>query len=196
MFIGWLTYIPAVLLPHSPCRSTTANAPANRQMPIASVVSGYSKKTKKTKMNNNYRFIFLIFISIGLTSCFGLFDHGSDKIVGRYIVLWIDLQENQTISEQDEIDSPNSSTVIPEYVFAVGHNQDFIIAKQHPTNGFDGGYEVDTKTTNYYIVDVNRKILKTGKNVFGPLDINKFDSIRTVLRINEIDFDQIYPDKP
>ena len=147
-------------------------------------------------MNNNYRFIFLIFLSIGLTSCFGLFDHGSDKIVGRYIVLWIDLQENQTISEQDEIDSPNSSTVIPEYVFAVGHNQDFIIAKQKPNNGFDGGYEVDTKTTNYYIVDVNRKILKTGKNVFGPLDINKFDSIRTVLRINEIDFDQIYPDKP
>jgi len=29
MFIGWLTRIPAVLLPHSLCRSTTANAPAN-----------------------------------------------------------------------------------------------------------------------------------------------------------------------
>ena len=41
MFIGWLTCIPAVLLPHSLCRSTTANAPANRQMPIASVVSGH-----------------------------------------------------------------------------------------------------------------------------------------------------------
>ena len=33
MFIGWLTCIPAVLLPHSLCRSTTANAPANRQCP-------------------------------------------------------------------------------------------------------------------------------------------------------------------
>jgi len=30
MFIGWLTCIPAVLRPHSLCRSTTANAPANR----------------------------------------------------------------------------------------------------------------------------------------------------------------------
>ena len=38
MFISWLTCIPAVLLPHSPCRRATANAPANRQMPIASVV--------------------------------------------------------------------------------------------------------------------------------------------------------------
>jgi len=48
MFIGWLTCISAALLPHSPCRSTTVNAPANRQMPIASVVSGKCKKIKKT----------------------------------------------------------------------------------------------------------------------------------------------------
>src|SRR5665647_1591032 len=46
MRIGWLTCIPAVLLPHSLCRSTTANAPANRQMPIASVVSGNSRNEK------------------------------------------------------------------------------------------------------------------------------------------------------
>ena len=45
LFIGWLTCIPAVLLPHSLCRSTTANAPANRQMPIASVVM--CKRRKK-----------------------------------------------------------------------------------------------------------------------------------------------------
>ena len=49
MSIGWLTCIPAVLLPHSLCRSTTANAPANRQMPIASVVSKHTKKTKIEK---------------------------------------------------------------------------------------------------------------------------------------------------
>jgi len=47
MSIGWLTCIPAVLLPHSLCRSTTANAPANRQMPIASVVRRHSRKKKR-----------------------------------------------------------------------------------------------------------------------------------------------------
>ena len=47
MSIGWLTCISAVLLPHSLCRSTTANAPANRQMPIASVVRGMPKNKKK-----------------------------------------------------------------------------------------------------------------------------------------------------
>ena len=50
MFIGWLTCIPAVLLPHSPCRFTTANAPANRQMPIASVVRRYGKKWKSDRV--------------------------------------------------------------------------------------------------------------------------------------------------
>jgi len=50
MFIGWLTCIPAVLLPHSLCRFTTANAPANRQMPIASVVRGKCRKQKRLRI--------------------------------------------------------------------------------------------------------------------------------------------------
>jgi len=54
MGTGWLTCIPAVLLPHSPCRFTTANAPANRQMPIASVVSSNYKKQKKTRQKHVY----------------------------------------------------------------------------------------------------------------------------------------------
>jgi len=63
MFIGWLTCIPAVLLPHSPCRSTTANAPANRQMPIASVVMAHIRKKKMRHLQTT---ILVLFI---LTSC-------------------------------------------------------------------------------------------------------------------------------
>jgi len=44
MRIGGLTCIPAALLPHSLCRCATVNAPANRQMPIASVVGHNGKK--------------------------------------------------------------------------------------------------------------------------------------------------------
>jgi len=47
-FIGWLTCISAVLLPHVLCRSTTANALPNRQMAIASVFSSSSKKKGTT----------------------------------------------------------------------------------------------------------------------------------------------------
>ena len=63
MFIGWLTCIPAVLLPHSLCRRATVNAPANRPMPIASVVSANFRKKMKTA-----NFIILLTF-FGLFSC-------------------------------------------------------------------------------------------------------------------------------
>jgi hypothetical protein len=53
MSIGWLTCIPAVLLPHSLCRLATVNAPANRQMPIASVVMLNFKKKDVDEMYLN-----------------------------------------------------------------------------------------------------------------------------------------------
>jgi len=128
-----------------------------------------------------------------LTSCFGLFDSGSDRITGKYIVLWIDMQENQGISEQIELNSSSSTGLVPEYVFAVGHNNDYIIAKQHPTSGFKNGFVIDTTITNYFVIDMNRKMLKTGDKVFGPFTISQFDSIRTKLKIENIKFDMIYP---
>ena len=63
MGTGWLTCIPAVLLPHSLCRFTTANAPANRQMPIASVVMGKHRKKIKTM---KIRIILLLILTIGI----------------------------------------------------------------------------------------------------------------------------------
>ena len=52
MPIGGLTCILPVLLPHSLCRCATVNAPANRQMPIASVVSVHAKKTADRQIDN------------------------------------------------------------------------------------------------------------------------------------------------
>jgi hypothetical protein len=43
MRIGGLTCISVVLLPHSLCRSTTANAPANRQCPYPRSLGGIQK---------------------------------------------------------------------------------------------------------------------------------------------------------
>jgi hypothetical protein len=105
--------------------------------------------------------IFLISFTLSLVGCFGLFDSGSDRITGKYIVLWIDLLESQGISEEIELNSSSSIGLVSEYVYSVGHNDEFIIAKQHPTSGFDKGYEIDTSITNYFVVDMNRKILKT-----------------------------------
>lgn len=131
-----------------------------------------------------------------LAGCFGLWDSGSDRITGKYIVLWIDLPANQSISEQFEMGSSGSSQVVGEYVFAVGHNDDFIIAKQHPTTGFDDGFKVNPKITNYFIIDMNQKVIKKGNNVWGPLSRKEFNELREELRIEDIEFDQVYPDRP
>ena len=79
MFIGWLTCIPAVLLPHSLCRSTTANAPANRQMHIASVVMRHSKKKEKTEFMKNHELKRLTILLLGLFILIGLNAQKTDK---------------------------------------------------------------------------------------------------------------------
>jgi hypothetical protein len=132
----------------------------------------------------------IFFLSLCLQGC--IFDSESDKIIGKYIVICIDIPQNQTISEQDEINSQVSATIIEPYVFSVGHNNDFIIAKQHPTNGFEGGYQVNKSVTNFYIIDINRKILITGNKYFGPLSSHQFDSLRSKLKIADVKFDMNY----
>jgi len=138
------------------------------------------------------KWIILLLISSLLTGCFGLFDSGTKQITGKYIVVWIDLPRNQVIAEEIEGHSGGSIGIIPEYVFAVGHNENYIIAKQHPTSGFENGFIIDTTITNYYIVD-----MKAQKNkVIGPMTKSKFDSSRTDLKIQNIEFDMNFKENP
>jgi hypothetical protein len=138
------------------------------------------------------KLIVLLFISVLLTGCFGLFDSGTKRITGKYIVVWIDLRRNQGIAEEIEKNSGSSIVLVPEYVFAVGHNSDYIIAKQHPTSGFENGFEIDLSVTNYFIVDMNAQEDK----VVGPMTKSEFDSIRIDLKIQNIEFDMIFKESP
>lgn len=138
----------------------------------------------------------IILATLFFTGCFGLFDSSSDRITGKYILLWIDLPQNQFISEETELNSSSSTGLIEEYVFAVGHDQDYIIAKQHPTSGFENGFEINTRVTNYFIIDMNRKTLKKGEKIFGPLREVEFNKLRKELKIENIEFDMNYPEKP
>ncbi|MEQ9308049.1 MAG: DUF3997 domain-containing protein [Balneolaceae bacterium] len=143
-------------------------------------------------MNRIIQLTFILTIGFSLTSCFGLFDSGSDRITGNYHVLWIDLQENQGISEQIEGSEGAYIGLVPEYVFEVGHDDNFIIAKQHPTSGFHSGYQINTEVTNYYIIDLNSKKDK----VIGPLSLSTFEQLRKKLGISKIEFDMKYPEIP
>jgi hypothetical protein len=131
----------------------------------------------------------LLILSFGiltLNSCY-LFDNDADKIIGKYEVSWIDTPNTRAICERTS--STGCLGLISEYVFAVGHNSDFIIAKQHPTNGFKNGYEIDTTKTNYFIVDI-----RIQSKVFGPMNKSDFESKVEELNISGIKFDQTYPE--
>ena len=141
------------------------------------------------------KYITILFIGLTLNSCY-LFDNSSDEIIGNYKVLWIDILSNQVICETNEENPTSCTQLIDEYVFAVGHNSDFIIAKQHPTNGFKNGYEVDTSVTNYFVIDVNGKIKENGDKVIGPLSKKEFDKTVSELNIETIKFDQTYSENP
>ena len=149
-----------------------------------------------TKMLRDTKIFGIIILILSLNSCFFLFDSGEDKIIGNYKILWIDLLEQQVICESLNENSSGCTRLVEEYVFAVGHDSNFIIAKQHPTNGFEGGHVIDTTITNYHIIDINRKIIKKGEKVFGPLTKKEFDKKTMELGIEEIEFDQVYPHKP
>ncbi|WP_299901989.1 DUF3997 domain-containing protein [uncultured Aquimarina sp.] len=136
-------------------------------------------------MRNITKLILILGI-LTLNSCY-LFDSDSDKIIGKYEVQWVDIPNKRAICER--YSTTVSSVLIPEYVFAVGHNSEFIIAKQHPTNGFEKGYQIDTSKTNYYIIDIREK-----SDVLGPLNLLDFNKKISELNITKIDFDQVYPD--
>jgi len=140
--------------------------------------------------------IIVLLSTLFLTSCFGLFDSGSDAIIGDYKTVWIDLYANQSISKEIELNSGSYYQVIGEYVFSVGHNNDYIIAKQHPTNGFENGFQVNTKITNYFIIDLMSSKLNHREKVFGPLDKKNFDELRKKLKIENIEFDLNYTENP
>jgi len=123
-----------------------------------------------------------------LTGC--LFDSSSNRIVGKYKILWIDLPQNQMLTKESKLYSSSSLVILEPYIFAVGHNENYIIAKQHPTSGFEGGFEIHADTTNYYVVDIAKEIDK----VFGPLTLKQFDSLKTKLKIEDLQFTKTYPD--
>ncbi|HMU47928.1 MAG TPA: DUF3997 domain-containing protein [Chitinophagaceae bacterium] len=122
------------------------------------------------------------FSSILLSGC--LFDSDSDKIIGDYETIWIDIPQTRSINKGEQ--------VVPAYVSEIGHNSNFIIAKQHPIE-YGNIVKVHTDTTNYYIIEVSSNSYQD-KPVYGPLTKFSFDSLRRKLSIEDIKFDMFYPE--
>ena len=122
------------------------------------------------------------------TSCAWLDDSFHEKIIDDYEIGWNDLVRNQNISKPIEGCSGCYSTIVDGYVYAVGHNKNFIIAKQHA-----GG---NKNVSHYYIIDIKQNKGKYREGVTGPVDKVAFDSLCNRLNILNISFDKNYAENP
>lgn len=129
------------------------------------------------------KFIYAILLSISLTSCFSLYDNGSDTIVDGYEVIWVDLHESRSLKKGE--------ILIPAYIFAVGYNSKYIFSKQHPLLE-NSTEKINLKVTNYYIIERTLNFLQD-KPVFGPFDKTDFEKKCQELSIKKPTFDLTFP---
>ncbi|WP_156109301.1 DUF3997 domain-containing protein [Polaribacter sp. Hel1_85] len=76
--------------------------------------------------------------------------------------------------------------IVPETVFALGENGDFIIAKSHPKNLKSG---INKSVTYYHIIEVDKKSTEQSPN----LTLEQFENKRKELNIpKNLDFEIVY----
>lgn len=96
---------------------------------------------------------------------------------------------NNTLDEMSiwyNAEKYSNQLIVPETVFAVGVNEDFIIAKSHPKTTENG---IDKNVTYYHIIEVNKKSTEQSPN----LTLEQYERERKKLNIpNNLDFDIVY----
>jgi hypothetical protein len=112
-------------------------------------------------------------IAIGLTpvACHLGFAY-EEKLIGDYGLIAVDVMEQMSVSKFRN--GTGGVAVINETVFAVGCNNEFLIAKQHPNRG-----KIDRSVTNFYILRVS------DGELFGPYTESEYRKARQWLRLPE-----------
>jgi hypothetical protein len=132
----------------------------------------------------------ILLTATAIVSSCSWFDQSShERIVGEYIVGWSDLEQNRSITKPIKDCSGCFEVVVSNYIYAVGHNDNFIIAKQH--------FSPNTTKTYYYVIDIKKNGNSNGtKGVYEFLDERSFESFRNRLNISNIPFNMNYAENP
>jgi hypothetical protein len=108
------------------------------------------------------------------------------QITGDYFLIAIDSEEQLALSWQD----PHGSMYFPiveSTVFAVGYDENYIVAKQHPKDLID--------ITNYFILPIKNVAADTSINgLIGPLTLHEFEQKRKELNLEQLKFTIVYKD--
>jgi hypothetical protein len=119
-------------------------------------------------------------LSIGLVvallsaGCGGFGFAYQKKLSGKYGLVAVDELHQMEVAEM--LPSGDAIGVIPATVFAVGWDEHFIIAKQHP---MDADHHTDSLVTKFYILQVSDGTL------FGPFDEPAFNAERVKRAVSE-----------
>jgi hypothetical protein len=127
--------------------------------------------------------------TITCASCFD--DSSSERIVGDYQVYWFYDERNRAIAVGDASDDHDPTSITEPYIYAVGHNEHFIIAARH-TLSWD--WKIQKDTTDYYIIEIlgDRAKAFERETIYGPLPQKQFDSLRQKFKITHLQFNQTY----
>jgi hypothetical protein len=103
-----------------------------------------------------------------------LFDSGVEWRDGKYALIWIDLPDEVSLSY--EVSEGGWVGLVEPRVFAVGADDRYVVAKQHP-----GG---DRLSTHYFIVDRRQDVVRHSERaITGPLTETEFQRKATELRL-------------
>lgn len=109
------------------------------------------------------------------------------KIVENYFLIATDVAEDLSLCYHESNDDSNYGIIIQPTVFAIGFDDNYIIAKQHPRifTKFS-----DKKVTNFFILPRKRIFdWRTKNGLIGPLTENEFIKKRAELKIaDEVKF--------
>jgi hypothetical protein len=96
----------------------------------------------------------------------------NENIVGNYYLVAADADFQRSLSYHEPKDGSNYSTFIGPTIFAIWHNDKYIIVKQHPVTA---SYQSSTKKTNYFILPLKEGFnWKTNNGMIGPLSLKEF----------------------
>ena len=123
-----------------------------------------------------------------LSGCIGF--AVNENIIGNYYWVATDVGDNLALSYHEAADGDNYSFIISPTVFAIGYNEKYIIAKQHPRSFSDAP---DKNISNYYVLPLKEGIdWKTKNGLIGPLTLKEFHDERNKLSIpDELVFSKI-----
>jgi hypothetical protein len=138
----------------------------------------YFQNSAENDIAMKFNFL-LIIIFISIQGC--IFSVINDHIIGNYYLFAPDDDSQLELDYHAPDDGGTYSTVIAATVFAVGFNENYIIAKQHP---YSGSSDVKNLKINYFIILLKDTFnFRTKNGIIGPLSEDQYNLKRRELNI-------------